>query len=543
MLGLVLLGALAQSAWMDATVNVYDEGLMLFGADRVLHGDVPYRDFWTLYGPAGFYALAGLFAAFGETALVERLFDIGVKTAIVALSFELLLVFGRRLTAVAGSLLILGLLIYLRNYSAPMFPAMAAILTAALASYRAVTRGGPGAAAAAVVAGIAVGVAVLFRHDLGGYALPCIAAFLLAQAWRCGPAARRSMGFGFGLGCVLVLAPVAAAFAWAVPARILVEDFIRIPLVVYPAVRALPFPNLHVLFDEALARRSPSALGVGVVYLPPLVIVASLAAVWLRRRLTGPCAPSAVRADRAAFFLLLVALDGLFLLKGLVRVSPVHMGPALIVSVIVVAAGAGLAVDRRWRTGLLAGGAVAAAMLIAKPFVLAAERSREAPHSGAAPAVLANRWIVDAATLCRDPRLPRLRCFRLDSSRQAVAEYLVEHGARGKYVYVGVGRHDKLFVNDLAIYFAAEVLAPTRWHDLHPGIQTTAAVQSEMLVEFAAKPPAYVVINTEWDDWSEPNASAVSSGVTLLDDAIRGHYRPVFASGSLSVLAPRLPGL
>ena len=30
-----------QLAWMDSTVGVYDEGLALLGADRVLGGDVP----------------------------------------------------------------------------------------------------------------------------------------------------------------------------------------------------------------------------------------------------------------------------------------------------------------------------------------------------------------------------------------------------------------------------------------------------------------------------------------------------------------------
>ena len=69
---LIGLALIAQWLWMDASVGPYDEGLVLFGADRVLRGDVPYRDFWTLYGPAGFYVEAALFRLFGETALVGR---------------------------------------------------------------------------------------------------------------------------------------------------------------------------------------------------------------------------------------------------------------------------------------------------------------------------------------------------------------------------------------------------------------------------------------------------------------------------------------
>ena len=79
-IALVFVSIAAQLAWMDATVGTYDEGLVLVGADRVLRGDMPYRDFWTLYGPGSYYLLAGLFRLFGEFALVERAFDVAAKT-------------------------------------------------------------------------------------------------------------------------------------------------------------------------------------------------------------------------------------------------------------------------------------------------------------------------------------------------------------------------------------------------------------------------------------------------------------------------------
>ena len=46
------------------------------------------------------------------------------------------------------------------------------------------------------------------------------------------------------------------------------------------------------------------------------------------------------------------------------------------------------------------------------------------------------------------------------------------------------------------------------------------------------------MINTEWDDRQEPNDSARSSGVTLLDDWLRSRFPPVLTAGSLTVLAP-----
>jgi hypothetical protein len=49
-----------------------DEGILLQGAQRVLSGQVPYRDFFSFYTPGSYYALALLFKVFGSTIVVAR---------------------------------------------------------------------------------------------------------------------------------------------------------------------------------------------------------------------------------------------------------------------------------------------------------------------------------------------------------------------------------------------------------------------------------------------------------------------------------------
>src|ERR1700688_1223171 len=49
-----------------------DEGIVLQGAERILHGEVPYRDFFSFYTPGSFYLLAGLFKVFGDSFIVAR---------------------------------------------------------------------------------------------------------------------------------------------------------------------------------------------------------------------------------------------------------------------------------------------------------------------------------------------------------------------------------------------------------------------------------------------------------------------------------------
>jgi len=540
-IALVVVGIIAQLAWMDATVGTYDEGLVLVGADRVLRGDLPYRDFWTLYGPGSYYLLAGLFRMFGEFALLERAFDIAAKTTIATLIVALVLQFGRRAVALAAGVLSLGLLLYLRSYSAPLFPAMAASLAAVLALHRAAIGARP---APAFLAGVALAVTTCFRHDLGAYILLAAGVFMIQLAWDASAGPRRARVLAMvgwvAAGYAVSLGPVVAFFVFNVPTAELYRDFVDMPFSVYPQVRALPFPSIGDALAGALAARSPAKLGPLVVYLPVVVIAGAVAAELLARRSPRVPEASEVGAEdtrgRDRMFGLLILLAALFFIKGWVRVSPLHMGASLIVSVAVLGVAIARARHPAWRKFLTGTAGLACVALLAKPIITAMERSA---GGTAAAALVSDRWMSHAKQLCSQPVVPRLRCLRLEPDTSAVAAYLVQHGASGQRVYVGLGRHDKIFAANLALTFAAAVVAPTRWHDLHPGVQTRDDVQAQMIRELSARPLAYVVLDSEWDDIFEPNESARSSGTTALDDYLAAHFAPVLRAGSLTVLEPR----
>jgi len=531
-LGLLLAAVALQFGWMDASVGIYDEGLTLFGADRVLRGDVPYRDFWTIYGPGNFYALAALFRVFGEQVLVERAFDIAAKTAIVVNVYAIVRVFAGRAVGLGAAALSLGLVMFLRSYGAPVFPAMAALLTAVslLRHESASTR--PGACAAA---GVAVAAGTLFRHDLGAYAFVALGIYFV----RCVVAASRDAerhkaardATVYVLAYALTLAPVAVGLAWSVPGQVLYRDLIEIPLFVYPRVRHLPFPPIGSTIAAAYTHRSAVTLGALVVYLPLVALAIALAAEWARSRRNL----AATVSPQDHLFHLLVLLTAFFFAKGYVRVSPFQMGPALIAAVVLVASTAGRARHRTWRIALLAVVAIGGLVLLVKPIVTSGARQGATSQTSA---LMADRWITHARALCADTSIPRLRCMRMDNDRAAIVRYLLDHGASGKKVYVGTGRHDRLLVSDLSLAFAAGIVAPTHWHDLHPGVQTTREVQEEMIAELGRSEIAYVVLDRAWDDEREPNASAHSSGVTVLDDYLRRNFHEVFVAGPLTVSIP-----
>ncbi len=50
-----------------------DEGIVLQGVERILHGEVPYRDFFSFYTPGSFYLVAFLFRFAGDSLIMARI--------------------------------------------------------------------------------------------------------------------------------------------------------------------------------------------------------------------------------------------------------------------------------------------------------------------------------------------------------------------------------------------------------------------------------------------------------------------------------------
>jgi hypothetical protein len=94
----------------------------------------------------------------------------------------------------------------------------------------------------------------------------------------------------------------------------------------------------------------------------------------------------------------------------------------------------------------------------------------------------------------------------------------------GAPIFVGNTRHDRLNSNDVLFYFLAERPSATAYHDMHPGVVTTAAVQEAMIRDLDQKRVACVVLREDPRPPEAGNASGVSSGVTLLDRYIADRF-------------------
>jgi hypothetical protein len=141
-----------------------------------------------------------------------------------------------------------------------------------------------------------------------------------------------------------------------------------------------------------------------------------------------------------------------------------------------------------------------------------------------------------SAAWCKIPSpLTRGFCFLPEDDRIHAIEFISSHTRPGDPLYSGLKHHDRIFANDNLIYFATQRLPATRWSQLDPGLQTSYDTQTQMIDELERNAPPYIVLDSEFDLSREPNDSAKSSGVMLLDDYIRDKYQPVETFGIMSI--------
>ncbi len=128
----------------------------------------------------------------------------------------------------------------------------------------------------------------------------------------------------------------------------------------------------------------------------------------------------------------------------------------------------------------------------------------------------------------------------MDPDREAAIRFIVQNTSPDERIFIGLSRHDKIFVNDVSSYFQANRLPATKWHHFDPGLQTSAKIQSEIIDDLERNKPGYIWLESTWENHSEPNESVISSGVTILDEYIRGKYKLEQSFGQISVWQRRI---
>jgi len=514
---------------------VYDEGLILTAAMRVAAGQIPHRDFYTNYGPAQFYLLAGLFKLFGESLLVERLFDLFLKALVVTSVYAIASCYSRRSIAVCTSIITVLWLFGLNGSGSTIIPVSllnligsALILPVFLRSVS-IRR--------MFVAGAVAGVATLFRYDTGVALLGIHACVVTIAIYLKGGSNKlrtsASTFWPYLLGFAVLTLPPALYYLSVAPLHSFVHDIILYPARYYGRGRDLPFPGIYLKGLENLE-----------IYLPIVVIGVSLYVALARHlgaRGKGESSSQGISEEQDWHgFLITFGLVALIMYcKGFVRVSLAEMYLSIVPSFLLIAVlfQHRLTFPRLVRTSIMC--FVWLTVLATTWATLHVVKLLYVHHLSVAERMLSvsrGTSPESQTTWCKiENPLTTGFCFLPEDDRIQTIEFIDSHTRPDQELYVGSTKHDRIFVNDNLTYFATQRLPATKWSHFDPGLQNNYDIQTQMVHELDVNAPPYIVLDSEYDLVREPNDSSKSTGVTLLDEYLHNRYQHIETFGEMSV--------
>jgi hypothetical protein len=513
---------------------IYDEGLILTAAMRVGAGQIPHRDFYANYGPAQFYILAALFKIFGQSILVERLYDLFIKGLLVTAVFAITASYSRRPIPVCTAIVTVLWLFSLSDLTGtPVIPV--SLLNVVGSALILPVFAGSVPTRRMLAAGALAGFATLFRYDTG-LALFCIHTCVITIAVCSKGVSNKLRAFAYAwwpyaLGFVVVSLPPLLYYLSVAPLHPFVHDIILYPSRYYHRSRNLPFPRVGPRSFENIQ-----------VYLPIAVVGMSLYAAATKVFSTRSNRPDPARVSEetnlAGFLITFGLLALVMYFKGYVRVAVAQMYLCIIPSLLIIAV---LFQERRRFHRPLQLFTMAMVWLSILAVASATLHQMEKSHFYQVP-------VLERMLPSRDPISPEIQmwcklanpltrglCFLPDDDRIRTIEFIDSHTTPGQFLYVGLAKHDRIWVNDNLIYFASQRLPATHWSHFDPGLQNRYDIQAEMVHELQVNSPPYVVLDTEFDQVHEPNDSSRSTGVTLLDEYIHKAYQRAENFGDLSI--------
>jgi hypothetical protein len=192
LLGLAVLVVAGVYSWVARYgIDLIDEGYFMDQATRIMHGELPYRDFDTYYTPAILYLYAAAFSLAGVNVLVARGLMILVRLGCAVLLYRL----GRRIMprpfAALPPLLMLG-----ADLAAQSHPAWPALFGTLLMLQVLVAADGRPTRRSMLIAGAAAGVSYAFKQNVGAFALLAALGYVLFRP-------RREVGYLLTAGRVV----------------------------------------------------------------------------------------------------------------------------------------------------------------------------------------------------------------------------------------------------------------------------------------------------------------------------------------------------
>ncbi|MBI5375314.1 MAG: glycosyltransferase family 39 protein [Candidatus Schekmanbacteria bacterium] len=506
------------SIGIDLDLGHYDEGLMVYTSARIMNGDIPYKDFFSNFPPGQLYLVALLFKIFSVTVIVERI------ASVIILSFLSLTVYliadkilPRRFALLAWFISLIHIGAY-GFYGNAVPSALLFVMLSVLCLFLYIDGKQRGCL---LVSGAMLGMAILFRYDIGGYAF--IAEFLAIFAFIHNEAEKLNGNMASGVsntlkivsfmpaGMMIALIPLVYFFR-VVPIHDLVYDFVVFPFSIYPQSRALqypfPIPDPSRYFSSGISLPWQfifETISRVPFYFPFLEYV--LAAFILISMVRGK---KDILGKSNTWRVIILLLLGILLLNhAVVRSDEAHvfstMMPAIIILCVLI-----FLIKESKRNKILFSilASLIALLIIINPLYKKSIQIRRAVFTNQNGSFELERA---KGIYLRDKN---------ESDYQDMIKFIQSNVPEGEKIFVGNYRHDKSFISDIMVYFLSNRDSATKFHDLHPGIVTTEPVQQMIIRDIEMQKVKYIVL---WNNESGETSSQ-QSGSKILDDYIRSNF-------------------
>jgi hypothetical protein len=484
-------------------LNIYDEGVALVGAEHVRQGHLPYQDFWTMYAPGQYYLLAGWLEVFPDSVLSGRVMSILILFAYTFLAYRL----STKSSSDSISIMVLIVAVVWLNafagYGRALSTAMMLSLLTILTFLKFLDQK---KIKYLLFCGLLVGLTGIFRHDIGAYLFISIGLTIFLTKGDL----KKGKSFFFLLLSTFITAFILLAyFLINIPIETLYEMLIETPSTIFKEYRSLPYPIPFIGHDfsgvePSVQRRMLIIWDSIVFYIPLIIYIYSIIKQF---------------KDRNALRLLLTIFGLALYNQTTVRADIEHLLPTFIVSIIL----AGTYLNK---TKLKTFGRVAILVVVIGLITVPMLRTVKNLTSATKPV---------SNTAGMSERLNGVFFDDENFEYYILMVHLNKHYAtKGKF-WIGCLQHDKIYVNNVALYYIMNIDLVTKYTEMHPGVATTEKVQKEIIEEIESNDINTIILYKN-DDIIEPNKSSESSGVTLLDDHIRVNYKIIIDLDKYRVL-------
>lgn len=457
---IIIAGYLYIISTIQLGFNPYDSGIVLTGGMRILNGELPYLDFFTMYAPGQFY-LDAILQSISREVLVIRFilsfFQLGILILISKISRNLFDDKYHIYSVLMVALWLGGMELYNRAIITSIFFIL--LLIYQLLKYDNRNY---------ILIGLVLSLTVFFRHDVGIIALGVFNLFFIYERFK-NNQLNLIIIYLWQLVGFIPLIIFSAYLFYNVSPEIVYENLIDIPKNVFPKYRSLPFPNPFETFE--LLKLIKNILLTFSFYIPFLTLLLYAIKIIKTKKIEN-------------FELILILGIVVFLNQMMTRSEIEHALPAVVLSSI--SFFYLLKETISFKRIILVGFLLFLPNIIAKKIILF---KNVLPNI-----IISNEEAINNLYLSSD------YFTNLDKA----IEYIEENTIENEKIFVGLDRHDITYVNEAAFYYLTERLPATKYHELHPGVTTNHKNQLNMINDIEKNDVKYIITsnNPDTDEYS-----------------------------------------